>query len=158
MHIFFDIFRPYSDRGRFFLKVTSQRCTILYQCMDYGQVNYYYFCSYVPFLTKPRCDEVTLDNKTQPSNVIHDSYAQVQKMHAAMTKNFSSEYGLGSLEWHWTRDGAVGNPSISPEVANYMSGLHRWKVSLLPHLGYIYFICIRLKPAVKQPVCTLSHQ
>ena len=109
--------------------------------MDYGQVNYY-FCSYVPFLTKPRCDEVTLDNKPRPSNEIRDSYAQAQKMRAAMTKIFSREYGLGSLEWHRTGDGMVGNPSISPEVANYMSGLRRRKVSLLPHLCYIYFICI----------------
>ena len=157
MHIFFDIFRPYSDRGRFFLQVTSRRCTILYQCMDYGQVNYC-FCSYVSFLTKPRCDEVTLDNKARPSNEIRDSYAQAQKMHAAMTKIFSREYGLGSLEWHRTGDGMVGNPSISPEVANYMSGLRRQKVSLLPCLCYIYFICIRLKPAVKQPVHVLSHR
>jgi hypothetical protein len=101
--------------------------------MDYGQVNYY-FCSYVPFLTEPRCDEVTLDNKARPSNEIRDSYAQAQKMRAAMTKIFSREYGLGSLEWHQTKDGMVGNPSISPEVANYMSGLHCRKVSLLLRL------------------------
>ena len=157
MHIFFDIFRPYSERGRFFLQVTSRRCTVLYQCMDYGQVNYYY-CSYVPFLTESRCDEVTLDNKAWPSNEICDSYAQAQKMHAAMTKIFSREYGLGSLEWHRTRDGMVGNPSISPEVANYMSGLRRRKVGLLPRLCHIFFICIRSKPAVKQPVRALSHQ
>ena len=157
MHIFFDIFRPYSERGRFFLQVTSWRCTVLYQCMDYGQVNYY-FCSYVPFLTEPRCDEVTLDNKARPSNEIRDSYAQAQKMRAAMTKIFSCEYGLGSLEWHRTRDGMVGNPSISPEVANYMSGLRRRKVGLLPRLCHIFFICIRSKPAVKQPVRALSHQ
>ena len=91
--------------------------------MDYGQVNYC-FCLYVPFLKEPRCDEVTLDNKAQPSNEIHDSYAQAQKIHAAMTKSFSHEYSLGLLEWHQTKDGMVGNPSISPEVANYMSGLH----------------------------------
>ncbi|EDR01485.1 uncharacterized protein LACBIDRAFT_310886 [Laccaria bicolor S238N-H82] len=69
-----------------------------------------------------KCDEVTLDNKAWPSNEICDSYVQAQKMHAAMTKIFSCEYGLGSLEWHRTKDGMVGNPSISPEVANYMSG------------------------------------
>ena len=157
MHIFFDIFRPYSERGGFFLQVTSRRCTVLYQCMDYGQVNYYY-CSYVPFLTESRCDEVTLDNKARPSNEIRDSYAQAQKMRAAMTKIFSREYGLGSLEWHRTKDGMVGNPSISPEVANYMSGLRRRKVGLLPCLCHIFFICIRSKPAVKQPVRALSHQ
>ncbi|KIK03877.1 hypothetical protein K443DRAFT_5035 [Laccaria amethystina LaAM-08-1] len=81
-----------------------------------------------PFFIKPRCDEVTLDNKAQPSNEIRDSYVQAQKMRAAMTKIFSREYGLGSLEWHQTKDGMVGNPSISPEVANYMSGLHHQKV------------------------------
>ena len=79
-------------------------------------------------------------------------------MRAAMTKIFSREYDLGSLEWHRTGDGMVGNPSISPEVANYMSGLRRRKVNLLPRLCYIYFICIRLKPAAKQPVRALSHR
>jgi len=63
-------------------------------------------------------------------------------MRAAMTKIFSREYGLGSLEWHWTKDGMVGNPSISPEVANYMSGLHRRKVGLLPCLCHNFLILL----------------
>jgi len=69
-------------------------------------------------------------------------YAQAQKMCAAMTKIFSHEYGLGSLEWHQTKDGMVGNPSISPEVANYMSGLRHRKVGLLPCLCHNFLILL----------------
>ena len=100
----------------------------------------YYFCSYVPFLTEPRCDEVTLDNKARPSNEIRDSYAQAQKMRAAMTKIFSHEYGLGSLEWHRTGDGTmVGNPSISCQLYEWSLSPEGWFVtSSLLHFFNLY--------------------
>lgn len=56
-------------------------------------------------------------------------------MWAAMTYVFTRDYKLGSVQWHESEmvpGRMVGNPSISSEVANYMSGLRRRKVDSCP--------------------------
>ena len=85
-----------------------------------------------PWIFANRCDEITLDGKHRPQNEFRDSYAQAQKMRAAMTHVFTRDYNLGSVQWHESELVAgrmIGNPSISSEVANYMSGLRRRKVT-----------------------------
>ena len=57
-------------------------------------------------------------------------------MRAAMTHVFMCDYNLGSVQWHESELVAgrmIGNPSVSSEVANYMSGLRRRKVTWFPY-------------------------
>lgn len=87
----------------------------------------FWICSWI----MSKCDEITLDGKHRPHNEFRDSYAQAQKMRAAMTHVFTRDYNLGSVQWHESElvpGRMMGNPSVSSEVANYMSGLRRRKV------------------------------
>ncbi|KAF8128265.1 DNA breaking-rejoining enzyme [Boletus edulis] len=59
---------------------------------------------------------------------IRCSFSNAQKMRAAATYGFGRLCGLGSTPWQTDNHGhCMGNPSISPQVSNYMCSLRRRK-------------------------------
>ncbi|KAL1726304.1 hypothetical protein EV714DRAFT_276702 [Schizophyllum commune] len=84
---------------------------------------------YIVLFIGERCDSICFDTNTEkPPSVLRLSFATAQKLRAGITHFYGIEHNLGNLVWY--KDACsnawVGNPSISPLVSRYMTGLsHR---------------------------------
>ena len=83
-----------------------------------------------------RCDSIALDGKSTPQGP-RGTFTHAQKMRSSMTYVFGRIHGLGSYPWQiihpeiegsGTAPHAIGNPSVSEQVATYMVSLRRRKV------------------------------
>ncbi|KAJ7668225.1 hypothetical protein B0H14DRAFT_2424765, partial [Mycena olivaceomarginata] len=75
------------------------------------------------------CDSIRIDGTTRDPTEIRLSFANAQKMRAAASWNFAQVDNQGNVPWRKSDSGVwMGNPSVSPLVAQYMTGLKRRKV------------------------------
>jgi hypothetical protein len=92
----------------------------------------YLQCHWSHALYCPRCDEIDLQTQEiRDLSVPRATYAHAQKMRAAMSHKFGRDLGLGTMPWteNPVKPGKfVGNPSLSPQVSQYMVSLQRRKV------------------------------
>ncbi|KIY67164.1 hypothetical protein CYLTODRAFT_353777 [Cylindrobasidium torrendii FP15055 ss-10] len=80
-----------------------------------------------------RCDYVQLDGTPRPNSSTPATWATAQKMRAALTFVFGKICGLGTTPWHESelkRGVWLGNPSASPVLSSFMTGLSREKASI----------------------------
>ena len=101
----------------------------LHHKLDHGRVSFACTRSFFP-LTKPRCDEISLDGKPKPVGKVRSKYTHAQKMRASITHIFGRDFSLGKQDWTKNEQTGrmTGNPSTSHLLGTYMVSLRNRKV------------------------------
>ncbi|KAF8177525.1 hypothetical protein K438DRAFT_1606316, partial [Mycena galopus ATCC 62051] len=101
------------------------------------------------------CDSIRIDGSTRDPFETRLSFANAQKMRAAVTWNYAQVDGQGNAPWRKSDATGkwVGNPSVSTLVSQYMSSLKRRKA----HSGEVPMSARAITPGILEQLYDFNN-